>query len=61
MSDQNKGFLGGVTDNTVSGVTKGVGETAKSGTDSVGNAASGATGGSEGGEKKQTAQNPLGL
>ncbi|KAI4156073.1 MAG: hypothetical protein LQ341_000048 [Variospora aurantia] len=50
----------GLTD-TVSGVTKGVGDTAKSGTDSVGNAASGATGGGGGEEKKQTAQNPLGL
>ncbi|KAL8917745.1 MAG: hypothetical protein Q9208_007797 [Pyrenodesmia sp. 3 TL-2023] len=54
------GNVQGLTD-TVSGVTKGAGNTVKSGTDSVGNAADSATGSGAGGEKKQTAQNPLGL
>ncbi|KAL8861464.1 MAG: hypothetical protein Q9178_001988 [Gyalolechia marmorata] len=46
----------GLTD-TVGDTTKGVGNTAKSGVDSAGNYASGAAGS----DKKQTAQNPLGL
>lgn len=57
LSDTTKGLT-----DTVGNTTKGVGNTAKSGVDSAGNMASGATGGSsDSGEKKQSAQNPLGL
>lgn len=57
VGDTTKGLTG-----TVGDTTKGVGNTAKSGVDSAGNMAGGATGGSsDSSDKKQSAQNPLGL